>query len=98
MAKSNYSEAPLPFPILIGDIGGTNARFSILVDSYAEPRHFPNVRTADFASIDEAIQQGVLDKTSIQPRAAILAIAGPIKSDEIPLTNCNWVVRPKGMI
>lgn len=88
----------LTFPILIGDIGGTNARFSILTDAYGEPKQFPNVHTADFETIDEAIQKGVLDKTSVQPRSAILAVAGPIKSDEIPLTNCTWVVRPKTMI
>lgn len=88
----------LMFPILIGDIGGTNARFSILIDSYAEPKQFPIVHTADFATIDEAIQVNVLDKTSIQPRSAILAIAGPINDDEIPLTNCDWIVRPRAMI
>ncbi|MGK9052161.1 glucokinase [Neorhizobium sp. CSC1952] len=88
----------LPFPILIGDIGGTNARFSILIDAYAEPKPFPNVRTADYPTIDEAIQKVVLDKTSVQPRAAILAIAGPIDGDEIDLTNCDWIVRPKAMI
>lgn len=98
MPKPNNSTAPQPFPILIGDIGGTNARFSILTDAYAEPKQFPNVRTADFATIDEAIQQGVLDKTAVQPRSAILAVAGPINDDEIPLTNCDWVVRPKTMI
>jgi len=98
MPKPNNSTAPLPFPILIGDIGGTNARFSILTDAYAEPKQFPNVRTADFATIDEAIQKGVLDKTAVQPRSAILAVAGPINDDEIPLTNCDWVVRPKTMI
>jgi glucokinase len=85
----------LPFPILIGDIGGTNARFSILVDAYAEPRPFPNVRTADYPTIDEAIQKVVFDKSSVQPLSAILAIAGPIDGDEIELTNCDWVVRPK---
>lgn len=88
----------LTFPILIGDIGGTNARFSILIDAYAEPKAFPIVHTADFATIDEAIQVTVLDKTSVQPRSAILAIAGPIEGDEIALTNCDWVVRPKAMI
>ena len=98
MPKPSHSTAPLPFPILIGDIGGTNARFSILTDAYAEPKQFPNVRTADFATIDEAIQKGVLDKTAVQPRSAILAVAGPINDDEIPLTNCDWVVRPKTMI
>lgn len=88
----------LPFPILIGDIGGTNARFSILLEAYAEPKPFPNVRTADYPTIDDAIQKVVLDTSSVQPRSAILAIAGPIDGDEIDLTNCDWVVRPKGMI
>ena len=86
-----------PFPILIGDIGGTNARFSILIDAYAEPKHFAVLQTADFATIEDAIQQGVLDKTSVQPRSAILAVAGPIAAQEIPLTNCHWVIRPAAM-
>ncbi|MFB9951581.1 glucokinase [Rhizobium puerariae] len=97
MADSSKSDT-LPFPILIGDIGGTNARFSILIDARAEPKPFPHVRTADYATIDEAIQQVVLDEASVRPRSAILAIAGPIDGDEIDLTNCAWVVRPKAMI
>ncbi|MCY0093071.1 glucokinase [Hoeflea ulvae] len=88
----------IPFPILIGDIGGTNARFAILLDANAEPKEFPIIHTADFATIDEAIQAGVLDKTSLQPRSAILAVAGPVKGDEIDLTNCDWVIRPREMI
>ncbi|MBO6717052.1 MAG: glucokinase [Rhizobiaceae bacterium] len=87
----------LDFPILIGDIGGTNARFAILVDSQAEPKEFPNIRTADFVNIDEAIQSQILDRTSVQPRSAVLAVAGPVNGDEIDLTNCDWVVRPKKM-
>ncbi len=86
-----------PFPILIGDIGGTNARFSILIDAYAEPKDFPVLKTADFPNIEDAIQSGVLDKTSLQPRSAILAVAGPIAAQEIPLTNCHWVLRPANM-
>jgi glucokinase len=98
MSKIDNSDAPLLFPILLGDIGGTNARFSILADAHAEPKQFPNLHGADFATIDEAIQRGVLDKTDVKPRSAILAVAGPINGDEIPLTNSGWVVRPKTMI
>ena len=87
----------LKFPVLIGDIGGTNARFAILVDTYAEPKEFPTVRTADFATIDEAIQEAILDKTSILPLSAVLAVAGPVDGDEIELTNCDWVVKPRQM-
>ncbi len=97
MDSPNEQPNVLKFPVLIGDIGGTNARFAILIDSYAEPKQFPTVQTADFATIDEAIQTAILDRTSIQPRTAVLAIAGPIDGDEIQLTNCDWVVRPLQM-
>ncbi len=86
------------FPVLIGDIGGTNARFAILVDSYAEPKEFPVLLTQDFETIEDAIQSAVLDHTSILPRSAVIAVAGPVEGDEIPLTNCKWVVRPREMM
>ncbi len=98
MSMLDASDAQMPFPILIGDIGGTNARFSILADASAEAINFPNVRTADFETIDDAIKAGVFAKTELRPRSAILAVAGPINGDEIPLTNCDWVVRPHTMI
>lgn len=88
----------LSFPILVGDIGGTNARFSLLADAAAEPVLFPVVQTADFANIDDAILSEILAKTEIKPRCAILAIAAPVQGDEIPLTNAGWVIRPKDMI
>ncbi len=86
------------FPVLTGDIGGTNARFAILVDANAEPKEFPGVRTADFASLEEAIQTAVFDRTSLRPRSALLAVAGPVDGDEIALTNHGWVVRPNALI
>ncbi|KXG84393.1 glucokinase [Agrobacterium bohemicum] len=95
MTKQNDT---LSFPILIGDIGGTNARFCILMDAEAEPVHLTSVKTADFKTIDDAIQHTILDKTGVQPVSTILAVAGPIESDEIPLTNCHWVVKPKEML
>ncbi|MGB3503347.1 MAG: glucokinase [Mesorhizobium sp.] len=97
MPRAGDVDVMLKFPVLIGDIGGTNARFAILVDAFAEPKEFPTVATADFATIDEAIQTMVLDRTSLQPLTAVLAVAGPVDGDEVALTNCPWVVRPKVM-
>lgn len=88
------SDPNFVFPVLVGDIGGTNARFAILVDSYAEPKEFPVVLTKDFETLEDAIQSAILDHTAIQPRSAVIAIAGPVEGDEIPLTNCQWVVKP----
>jgi glucokinase len=88
----------LPFPILIGDIGGTNARFSMLVDAQTKATEFIHVQTADYETIDDAIVDKVFGSDLPKPRSAILAIAGPIDGDEIDLTNCDWIVRPKKMI
>ncbi len=85
------------FPILIGDIGGTNARFAVVMDAASGVGEPQIVKTADFATIDDAIRAAVVDRLSVQPRSAILAVAGPVNGDEIPLTNCPWVVRPKDM-
>jgi glucokinase len=85
----------LPFPVLIGDIGGTNARFALVPGETGEALRFPNVHTADFASIDDAIEAVVIDQGGARPQAAMLALAGPISGDRVPLTNCPWVVEPK---
>lgn len=87
----------LRFPVLIGDIGGTNARFALLTDAGSDPHEFPIVKTAAFATIDEAIAT-TLSGASVRPRSTVLAVAGPVDGDEIPLTNCDWVVRPLRML
>ncbi|MEI9405221.1 glucokinase [Mesorhizobium argentiipisi] len=91
-------EKGLRFPVLIGDIGGTNARFSIVLDANSEATEPQIVQTANFNTIDEAIQAAVLDRSSIRPNSAVLAVAGPVDGDEIPLTNCPWIVKPRQML
>jgi len=76
---------------LVGDIGGTNARFA-LVD-LAAPRvellaskSLPN---AQFASLQHAIEHYLAD-VHVTPARAALAVACPVGSDEIRLTNRAW--------
>lgn len=98
MTGSDDGEVRFRFPVLIGDIGGTNARFSIIggeTSGAGEPRI---VKTADFAGVDEAIRAAVLDGAPRRPRTAILAVAAPIEGDEVRLTNCPWVIRPRRML
>lgn len=88
----------LPFPILIGDIGGTNARFALVNGPDAPIERLPNAHTAATATIDEAIEQTVVHNAGAHPKSAILALAGPIAGDRVPLTNSDWVVEPKKLI
>ena len=97
MADGNILER-MKFPVLVGDIGGTNGRFALLTAKNAELISFPTVRTADFPNIDDALRGAIFPATDIRPKSALLAIAGPVSSDEIELTNCPWVIRPKVMM
>jgi glucokinase len=87
----------LPLPLLVGDIGGTNARFAVIGDDAGTTERLPDARTADYATIDDAID-AVVERHGLRPRSAMLALAGPITDEEVPLTNCDWVVAPKRLI
>lgn len=86
----------IAFPTLIGDIGGTNARFALVHGDGQPIERFPDAKTANFATIDDAIAFSM--SQGAQPRSAVLALAGPVQGDKVPLTNCSWVVEPKRMI
>ena len=76
---------------LIGDIGGTNARFALVDATIAKP-HVLEPQTlsgADFRSLRDAARH-YLSATGAKPRRAALAIASPIEGDDITLTNRDW--------
>jgi glucokinase len=90
--------AAFAFPVLIGDIGGTNARFALIADRDAAPEVFHPVATADFPDIESAVREGVFAYSELRPKTALIDLAGPIVGDAVDLTNAHWVVRPKDMI
>ncbi|HVJ56091.1 MAG TPA: glucokinase [Aliidongia sp.] len=71
---------------LIGDIGGTNARFTIARDGAFEG--FERYGTDDFPSLGEAIAD-YLDRVPAaeRPHEAALSIAGPVEGETVNLTN-----------
>jgi glucokinase len=73
---------------LLADIGGTNARFSLLDGgTYTPPVNLP---LAGFTGIAAAIASFLGDGPP--PRAAVLAVAGPVQRNRVTLTNRGWVV------
>ena len=60
MTATAAGDVPFAFPILIGDIGGTNARFAIVPSPDAEMSDPIVVKTADFPTIDDAIGSAVI--------------------------------------
>jgi glucokinase len=95
---AGITSKPIAFPVLIGDIGGTNARFALIPDRDAPVEVFPAVATADYPDIEAAIEASLPAKTSPRPRAAVIDLAGPIVGDAVDLTNAHWVIRPRDTI
>jgi glucokinase len=88
----------LAFPVLVGDIGGTNARFALLADASSEPQPFPIVPTSAKPTLEDAIEHALSTSGAARPRSALLAVAGPVDGDEFALTNFPWLIRPRVMI
>ncbi|MEM8550924.1 MAG: glucokinase [Pseudomonadota bacterium] len=90
--------APIPFPVLIADIGGTNVRFAVLEDAHSALREFPTVHTAQFPDFATAASTAVLDTTAIMPRSLLIAVAGPVGEGLTKMTNADWVIDANQLI
>ncbi len=96
----SFSEGPkcFAYPVLVADIGGTNARFALVDSPSAPTRMCGKSATADYSDISSAIRATVFPETGVRPRTAIIAVAGPVIGDTIPLTNADWVIEPLKLI
>ena len=77
---------------LIGDIGGTNARFALAKPNglgYADERVYA---CQQFSTPEAAINQYLSDVEAAAPTAMCLAIAGPVVDGKAELTNSNWTL------
>ena len=82
------------FPLLVGDIGGTNARFAVQEHAGAELVRLPSQQTADHRGFDDAVEAS-LAAYELRPRSALLAAAGPLQHGRVDFTNSSWVLDPK---
>jgi glucokinase len=75
---------------LLGDIGGTNARFALQIAG-ARPKALKEIKTADFADLTSAAKAYLAATSPARPpRVAAFAVACPVIGDEIRLTNSPW--------
>lgn len=79
-----------PYPRLLGDIGGTYARFAIATEPGARPGRVRTLVCADYAGPEQAIR-AYLDLECVElPAVAAFGIANPITGDLVAMTNHQW--------
>lgn len=83
---------------LVADIGGTNTRValadgrSLLADSI---RRYANV---DYPGLETVLRQYVSDMGGVDPRAACVAVAGPVRDGRATMTNLDWAIDRETLI
>ncbi len=78
-------------PILLGDIGGTNARFAMLRSGKTTP--ITTLKVGDYTDVAQAIVEFFkIGNGGHCVSDALLGVAGPVEADRCTLTNSTWVV------
>jgi glucokinase len=80
---------------LVGDIGGTNARFAFVEPGSLSPTPLAKYRVADFASFEQVLEQLIGDWRNqglpeSAPSHTCLAVAAPPHVKTISFTNSPW--------
>lgn len=83
-------------PILVADIGGTNARFALARHNGDQliTESVSVLPSANYPSLAEVVSEYLGSLTSEQrPKRACLAVAGPVGNNRVHLTNLGWVAQ-----
>jgi glucokinase len=78
------------YPRLLGDVGGTNARFAWAHAAGAEIGDIVSYKCADQASLHAAITRYLGEQGKSSPSACAIGIANPIVGDVVQMTNHHW--------
>ena len=77
---------------LVGDIGGTNARFAIVPVGSSELMSIKTLHCEKFETIQQAIQFYLSSIEDIQISSACIATAGTVHLDSFKPSNNDWVI------
>jgi glucokinase len=81
---------PDPAPHLLGDIGGTNARFALVMGNGSPITHEVTLPTGQFPDLAAAASAYLQQVGQTAVRQACIAIANPIDGDVLKMTNNHW--------
>ena len=82
---------------LVGDIGGTNARFGLVAPD-GTLLHSAVLADSDYPGIADAIRAYLVQRGGLpMPRRGAIAIASAIAGDEVRMTNHPWTFSISGL-
>ena len=76
---------------LVGDIGGTNARFALVAPGSNQLQSVGTLSCADFGNLDGAVNAYLKQTAAGGIRRASLAFACPVSGETVQMTNNPWI-------
>ena len=83
------------YPRLVGDIGGTNARFGWLPEPGAAVTDIATLKAADHASLTDAVRRYLDEQGKQPPRWCAIGIANPVIGDHVQIVESRPMSRDK---
>ena len=77
---------------LVADIGGTNTRIALADGRKVLSGTVRRYRNADFPGLEAVIRRYREDEGNVDPSAACIAVAGPVRSGRAAMTNLDWTI------
>jgi glucokinase len=77
---------------LVADIGGTNTRVALAEGRTILTDSIRRYRNADFAGLETVLRTYVADEGNVDPIAACVAVAGPVRDGRATMTNLDWTI------
>ncbi|WP_297793464.1 glucokinase [uncultured Marinobacter sp.] len=75
---------------LVGDIGGTNARFALVRSGEVQPEAVEVLACSDYDNLDSAVTD-YLQRSGVEKvQDVCLAVASPVSGTQIRMTNNHW--------
>lgn len=78
------------YPALLGDVGGTNARFAWCSGAGSPPTHIRTLVCDHYPNLEAAIRDYLQQSGLANPQSAAIAIANPVTDDVVQMTNRDW--------
>ncbi|SLN14815.1 glucokinase [Pseudooctadecabacter jejudonensis] len=77
---------------LVADIGGTNTRCALADGRTVLPDTVRRYTNANFSGLEVVLRQYLSDEGDVDPIAACVAVAGPVRDGAATMTNLDWQI------
>ncbi|WP_394177773.1 glucokinase [Yoonia maritima] len=77
---------------LVADIGGTNTRVALANGKAILPDTIRRYSNSKFPGLESVIRQYITDENNVDPIAACVAVAGPVRDGQATMTNLDWTI------